>query len=1004
MRNATLDLSTLSSLVETYLPELPVDAARKGIPGRLIQETVAAAAAAEVVPDAAPAPYDRERDPDGRMRDYFAHFVNVWGREVVQRATGSPVVARENDIVDDFVTSQVGVVSNLMIRTLLEELYRRRAQGLLPGDTAEDRYRSFRLWTNSGPGHAELLARYPHLFASVRARVVASATFVAHVIREFERYREQLVEQIPGVRSGSRIAGVTLGQGDTHHGGKSVARIRLDDGGRMLYKPHPMEAEAGYHRFVDWMSGQLGDALPTISVFPTDSGGFVEHVPTAESPDVADERYFVHMGQLAGILYLLRATDIHYENVVTSTDGPVVVDAETVLTPRLRAASADADSAGRLAAQMIRESVVGIGILPMVMRARTAERGLDVGVIGYDPGQRFPFKVLAVKNHGRDDMFAEFAEVEETSPSANVSVSRAVAVPVRRQRDIIKQEFRRVLEYARTHVDEVMDVIEKYLGDARFRYVNHATVFYSQLLRMATHPDAVADAGIRSAVLSRVSILTGDAYEIAREEVRQLALGDVPYFSHSPRSRALLAGEKVVRDDAFEEPGLAAVRARLTGLDTETIAAQLRLIDISFLNKFPAQDGRTGFSPTRPGHAPARPARRRFVEEATRIGDGLVSTIVDGSDQQWPATWIAPQIMVSAEENQWTPGAIGYDIYGGGPGVALALAGLARETGDRRYRHAARRVIEPFEGKLANGAMRGLKLSPGAMSGLAGTIYAIATAKRLLGIDGVMTAGELAAELVASVTAEAEPEFVSGLAGALAVGLALHRSAAPGADRAAVGAAVRTIAQAQLRSLGTAEARAYRVTPYTGYAHGAMGIAPTLIEYGAAFDDPHARDLGLRIVGAVLDAYDERDGDWPKKWEGEQPRSYGWCHGAPGILLGCLSAVRHGWSSIPGDKLARLAELTLHRAFGHNPSYCHGDLGGVEIVAVAEREAPDLFDQGTARKLYERLFAEVVERYDERVDSRFAYSNSLMVGQAGFAWSILRHLEPEIYPSILRLE
>jgi lantibiotic modifying enzyme len=368
--------------------------------------------------------------------------------------------------------------------------------------------------------------------------------------------------------------------------------------------------------------------------------------------------------------------------------------------------------------------------------------------------------------------------------------------------------------------------------------------------------------------------------------------------------------------------------------------------------------------------------------------------------------------MVSTESEQWTPGPIGFDVYGGSPGVALALAGLARETGDDRYRHAALRVVEPFEEMIRSGTMRAAKTSPGGMSGLGGTIYAIATAKRLLGVPGSMSTGELAAELAATVarTAQRSPanpielEFVAGLAGALAVCLSLHRNAVGDADRAAAEAAARAVAQAMLTALAGADALGYRITPYTGYAHGAMGIGPVLVEYGATFGDPAARDLGLRIVAAVLGAYDVRDRDWPGKWEGAQPRSYGWCHGAPGVLLGCLTAVRHEPSSVPMETLRRLAELTVQRGFGHNPSYCHGDLGSAEIVALADREVPGLFEAGTATMLYQRLFGEVVERYDERADSRFAYSNSLMVGKAGFLWSILRCLDPDAYPSILRFD
>ena len=118
--------------------------------------------------------------------------------------------------------------------------------------------------------------------------------------------------------------------------------------------------------------------------------------------------------------------------------------------------------------------------------------------------------------------------------------------------------------------------------------------------------------------------------------------------------------------------------------------------------------------------------------------------------------------------------------------------------------------------------------------------------------------------------------------------------------------------------------------------------------------------------------------------------------------MGAVSAVRHVPDAFPADRLARLAELTLERGFGNNTTYCHGDLGSLETVLLAEQVAPGLFGDG-ADGLYPRLFTEVVERYSERADTKYTYSHGIMLGQSGLLWSVLRHLDPLTYPSIVRL-
>lgn len=990
----------LADVLRTYLPELTHPELIEHVEGRL-RAVTATDGEEERRRPGPPAAYDPSLDADGLFYDFFQHFVQPWAELVRDAVRASSVVAASHSIVDDFIANQAGLVSRLMIRTLVEELHRHRTQGLLHGETPEERYTAFRHWTNSATGYGHLLATYPHLFHQVDCRVEASARYVLELLHEIEAGRSQWRILLPEGSATPEVERLVLGEGDTHNGGRSVTQVVFADGGRVLYKPHPIAAEAGYNSFVAWMNDRLGTDLPTVAVLPTEQGGFVEFIPTQEYAGEQKE-YFARIGTLAGILFLLKATDIHFENVVSCASGPVVVDTETLLSPRLRAPDAyDDGAASKIAALTLQESIIGSGLLPLVVRAGDDEHGMDIGAIGYDSGQRTPYKSLGIQNAGRDDMFVGMVSTETTAANANLAVQRATELPVSDQRDIVKAEFRRVLEYAAAHPSDVVDAVETFLGDAQFRHVNQATIFYAQLLRMATHPHAMADPVVRAAVLNRVVLRTGDNPEIADAEVRQMAEGDVPYFSYTARTCALSSRDGVVRADALAEPPLETVRARINGLDEDVIARELRLIDFSFVNKLPTEPERTGFVPVRAADRSATVVDRdRLIREAERIGDRLLATLVRSTTPSHPATWIAPQVTTDSQ-SQWSPGTLGYDLYGGSPGPALVLAGLARETGRRDFADAARRVLDPVEEQLRSGLLAEQGVSVGGMTGMAGTAYAIAVARDLLDEPDPGRMGDLAGELARGSAPEVGTDFLSGMGGALAVSLALHDRATGPAEKEIVARAVRTIANEEVRALGGLGLQDARVTSYTGYAHGAMGIGPVLLHYGTEFSEPAVRDLGLRIVDAALGAFDESDGDWPRVW-GEPERSYGWCHGAPGLLLGALTAVEHAPGAVTPQVLSRLAALTISRGFGNNPTYCHGDLASAEIVALGEARFPGLFGAGV-EDLYPRLFDEVVERYGQRWDTKYAYTNSLMVGEAGLAWSVLHHLDPGSHPSLLRL-
>ncbi len=250
-------------------------------------------------------------------------------------------------------------------------------------------------------------------------------------------------------------------------------------------------------------------------------------------------------------------------------------------------------------------------------------------------------------------------------------------------------------------------------------------------------------------------------------------------------------------------------------------------------------------------------------------------------------------------------------------------------------------MLDPVEEQLRGGQLAEQGVSVGGMTGMAGTAYALVVARGLLDEPDAGRLGELARELARCSGAEAGTDFLSGMAGALAVGLALHERATDPAERAVVAEAVRTIAARETEALGGLGLEDARVTPYTGYAHGAMGIAPVLLRYGAEFDDPAVHGLGLRILGAVLDAQEDGDRDWPRVW-GEPERSYGWCHGAPGMLLGALMSNAYAPGAVSRPVLDRLAGLTLARGFGNNPTYCHGDLACAEIVGLGQELVPGL--------------------------------------------------------------
>ena len=66
-----------------------------------------------------------------------------------------------------------------------------------------------------------------------------------------------------------------------------------------------------------------------------------------------------------------------------------------------------------------------------------------------------------------------------------------------------------------------------------------------------------------------------------------------------------------------------------------------------------------------------------------------------------------------------------------------------------------------------------------------------------------------------------------------------------------------------------------------------------------------------------------------------------WCHGAPGVALGRLDSLRFLDDAAMREDIATAVDATLAGGFGKGHSLCHGDIGNLEILALAaEIRAP----------------------------------------------------------------
>ena len=198
---------------------------------------------------------------------------------------------------------------------------------------------------------------------------------------------------------------------------------------------------------------------------------------------------------------------------------------------------------------------------------------------------------------------------------------------------------------------------------------------------------------------------------------------------------------------------------------------------------------------------------------------------------------------------------------------------------------------------------------------------------------------------------------------------------------------------------------------YLGYAHGAAGVADTLLDLFEITHDerllPLIQGTGRWLTRLAVPTLEDRSGlNWPRV-EGEPPTAAFWCHGAAGIGRFFLHAARI--SIIPDalDIATCAARMVARGTRNAGPTQCHGLAGNIEFLLDVYRET------GVRTYLNEaHSLARLLEAFARERDGHLVFSSErpdvftpdYMVGYAGVALCFLRLSDPDHVPHQLSRE
>jgi type 2 lantibiotic biosynthesis protein LanM len=923
--------------------------------------------------------------------------------------------ARKRDVITDATRESLYTVLHTKLsRLLVLELHAARETGRLSGETPEQRWQQFLELSSQQPFWEDLAIHYPSLWrvsAIVRKRCEATLRFAQRWAADRRRL-ENLCAGGLGAGGLGELNELSFGAGDSHRGGSTVAMAR-GEGWRVVYKPRSLAIDNALRGFVAELAEDHGTALSIRVPQSLDCGdyGWAEFVPHRYAAGNEELLSFYRgIGHLLALMRLLSGSDLHAENMIAHGENPVVIDCETLFTPKIPPLQSGYGRAFDRAMELIARTVLSIGLLPG-RAVSLGLRGVDSSAIGMLPGQQPMQQQQGIIGAGTDKAYVGPILVEAPVSQNHPSPRPALAEywpEVLHGFDELTATLQRL-----DAAGNLRPRLQRF-EDCRVRVVLRATEAYAEIGRMLWHPVSLHNPeparqrayGLLEKMAENVSMAPSDP-AVINAEIDELLEGDIPYFSTVAREGRLQGpnGTHWLAPCDLVEAALADWRSADFALERKVIHASLVS---AYIN-----DGWTshGTSILRThGRGGDLEARRR--RQVAQIIQSIMANAIHAGDGS--VAWIAPVLTATG----WSMQPLQQDLYNGTSGLALLFGAYLREAAagradpihelDRLFASTLH-TLHLVEAKRERLAKEGIKLRPeppGAYLGLGSQIwtYIVLAHWGLDGGDGLERARKLAEQIPAAAAVDDVHDLLSGCAGAIVPLLAL---ASKTGDKSYVGIAEQLgdllHERAQHRDGQAYWPNASSPEGMGGFAHGVTGIGWALTQLARATECARYEQLAQEAFAFQDALFDEQDQNWRDLRKlGDATTIAAWCHGAVGIGLAHLNL--DSTLSQPSTRklMRRAAAATWRMGMGSNHCACHGDLGAWELLnhAIAAGEAPQ---ELTASKLLDAILTSLEQDGPTCGMGRTAFTPGLLPGLGGVAYQLMRAHPEHGLPSILTL-
>ena len=316
---------------------------------------------------------------------------------------------KKTDCISGLIRRQtIQNIERIAERVLIQDIHRKKETGFLQGKTPEEQYRFYHeKWLDCRENVYKILKEFPELARLLFMEIQCNYELADEILEHLETDYSQIIKTFCHGRDFGDIREVSF-MGDAHNRGKKTARVEMDNGVTVYYKPHCLQNSQRYQEIYAYLCKKAGISCIEQRYLIRDTYGWEKHIEwQCCHTEEEIRRYFFRMGIHLMLGYTLGVTDLHGENVMAHGEHPVIIDLETCPGYIIQT---EESSVRRKTETLLAKSVLHTGILPVLTWGAGKEAVILSAV---NTGKIVtPFRVPAVKKAETSEMYIDYQPVE----------------------------------------------------------------------------------------------------------------------------------------------------------------------------------------------------------------------------------------------------------------------------------------------------------------------------------------------------------------------------------------------------------------------------------------------------------------------------------------------------------------------------------------------------------------------------------------------------------------